>query len=359
MNASRSLLLATVLSASGCLPADRPEGVAATNVVNPPPYPLSPQINAPVLFDFGVILANGQTFSHTFPLRNTGTTPLRIVGSNAETPCCSSIESLPDAVPPGSTASFSIQYRPGFQSGRKAAAFTIRTDAKDAPERRFVVLASLVAEVEVGTLEPSDRSLRIGQPGRQRARIVSRRIGGVGRPAPDSIVAPAPLAARFEGPATESTWPGGVNESVRVATIDLPGTATPGPRRESALIRWDGDRTWTLPLSWQVAPTLRASPATLILDPARGPSEFSVIVRSEDRPFRILSVVGPSVVANDPLPTKPDRTWSVRFKLDAARLTPGTSADVVLATDSSDQPTLDLKVVILPTGGETRHEKAP
>jgi len=222
-----------------------------------------------------------------------------------------------------------------------------------------LVVASLVAEIEVAFLDESGRSLGIGQPGRLQARVLTRRIGSEGRPAPDSIAAPSPLVARFEGPPEESTLPGGVIESARVVAVEIPATTPPGNHRESVVLGWAGGQTWAIPFTWQVVPGLKATPSTLILDPSRGPADIEVIVRSADRPFRINSVSGALVAAHDPLPFKLDRTQAVRFTLDVAKVTPGTTTDVVLATDAPDQPTLDLKVVILPTGGETRHEKAP
>jgi hypothetical protein len=182
---------------SGGSPADRS---AATAPLSPMPGPVEAE------HDFGSVLARGQELRHEFLLRNPTASPIRLLGAEAHTPCCSAIGPLPELLPAGTSVAVPVVFRPGTQTIRKRVTFAVRTDHPDRPVWPLAVAASLTAEVELRPTADSETSLPIGRTGRQRFRVVCRRIGDEGRGGPRAVEADPPLAATL-GPAQPSTPP--------------------------------------------------------------------------------------------------------------------------------------------------------
>ena len=226
---------------------------------------ITPTASDADLFDFGPVLARGQTLRHEFTLSNPSNRPIRVLGAEAMTPCCSAVESIPDAIPPQSSAKLSVTLKPGFRSGRKRARFAYRTDEAPGIVRELTLVANLFPEVDDALAEGSTATLPIRQVGRQAIRFLFYRRGEEGRGEPSSVEAKPPLTARFAAPAEHRALTDGLTKSTRLVEVDLPSSDDPGVRRGEITLHWPDGKTWNRAIEWQVEPRIVATPSGLTL----------------------------------------------------------------------------------------------
>jgi hypothetical protein len=301
------------------------------------------------MHDLGPILTTGQVLRHEFRLRNDLDRPLKILGAQSLTPCCSAVGSLPAAVLPGEVAAVPVTFRPGLQEGWKQVQFVVTTDDPDLPRRVYSLRAMLTAGLSVEPLDGGASSLALGEPGRQRYRVTCRRTGASGRSEPDSLSVAPPLEARFLGPATLTTLDGGMVQAARDLEVVIPPAFQVGPARGELQLRWADGSTHALPLAWQVRPSVEAVPSGLVLRAADTPERCALRITSRDRPCRILAVSGPGLADPPELPTDPGRDHILKFAIARDRRA-DTAGDLQITTDHPLQPTVSVSVLILPTG---------
>ncbi len=299
-------------------------------------------------FDFGALLARGQILRHEFKLTNLSERTVRLLGSQAMTPCCSSIGPLPDVIPPGGVVKIPISFRPGHGSSRKRVEFTVRADVPDVHTLVLAVRAAATAEIEIRRDAPIV-TLPIGRSGRQNLTIVSRRIGQEGRESPDGIEATLPLTAAFVGPKEERSLPGLWTETLSKVEVVMPAIPREGHQAGSVTLTWDGSLPVQVPIEWRVSPHIVAIPASLILEPwskaSGGPYTF--ILRSENSPFRITSISGPlRPTSPDTFPATSGREHRIELEFDGAKNWKPGPADVTISTDHPDQRSIDITVLL-------------
>ena len=236
-------------------------------------------------------------------------------------------------------------FRPGSRTGPGRVEFAVTTDDLAAPERRFALRAELLPDVEVDEIDGGG-DLPLGESGRRRFRVTCRRIGNVGRPAPSKLRAEAPLEARFVAPSSRHVGEGDLIEDVRDVEVTIPASDREGNHEGTLTLLWDGEvEPWRQPVRWRVAPHIRVSPPGLILATGVAEEERRVLVRSSDRPFRIVEVSGPALREPPELPEGSGLVHVLRLIFDPSRIADGKAADVTITTDHPDQPTVLLSVV--------------
>jgi hypothetical protein len=305
--------------------------------------------------DLGIVLGRGQTIEHIFRLDNPSDRAVKILGAEARTPCCSAVGSVPPVIPARGSAELNVRFTPGGQTGPRQVEFLVATDDPAAPVLTCVLRVRLYPEVEFRALPGSDTFLRLGQPGRQRLRVVCRRAGDAGRDSPTSLSAPGVGCAAFDGPPrTLPMGDDGLTTTERDLTIELPSSAEEGTRTVPLVLSWADGRTQEHLVRWTVTPHLVAAPAALVI-PRDDRVPRAILIRSETAPFRILSVEGadfaPAARGTSPVDT-PAPVHRIRIVLpEVAGDLPGPT-DVRIRTDHPDQSVV--LVTVVRTGEPTR-----
>ncbi len=309
--------------------------------------------------DFGPVLARGQTLRHEFTLRNLNGKPLRILDAEALTPCCSEIErkTLPQAVPPGGEAKIAALFRTGNRTGAQRLIFVVTTDDPRRSTVEFELIATLVPEIEIGALDGSNTEILTGRGGTQTLEIVCRRMGEDGMTGPEHLDASPPLSAEWLGPVEEAERADGMRESTRRLQVNLPASHEIGDHLGSLILRWADGTTRDVPVGWRVNPIIRAVPSGLFLggDGAGERVSRTIQLRSEERPFRVLGVTGPSFARCGVIfPSEPDTVHSFSFDFDLSSASAERAFDLTFRTDHPDQPTVVVSVLI-----RSNEEKTP
>lgn len=275
---------------------------------------LTPTVEAVVdRFDYGFVLARGQELCHEFIYHNDESRPIRILSAVALTPCCSRIEAAPDPVAPGGEAILRTWLTASKQSEKKRAEFIVRTDSHLHPQSVLAVEAEFEAGWEVHELKGSDHNVIAGRSGTQTFRIVYRSVGD-GQPSrgAPSMTASPPLSARLVRRPRERLRRDGVTESACEVVVDIPRQEEPGRRSGAVRFTWDGGREETLAVHWTVRDGLSVAPSGLVVDdPERA---YSLVVTSDDRPFRILSIECDAVVGEPTLDSAPARSHALSLR---------------------------------------------
>ena len=140
----------------------------------------------------------------------------------------------------------------------------------------------------------------------------------------------------------------------RPERINPPGRGQParlgdqGVHRGQVTLDWANGKTWNREIEWRVVPRITASPSGLTLRP--GTSESVVVVlRSNDRPFRILGIEGPILADQFSLPEGSSKTQALKIAIDPSKAAKPGSFNLRIATDHPDQPEVVVSVLILPS----------
>ncbi len=297
--------------------------------------------------DLGSILAQGQTILHEFRIANPSDKPIQILAVQALTPCCSSIKERPDTIPARGTALLRIEFRPGFQTGRKLVEFVVETDESSHTSRQFAIVASLIGEVEVSSTEERDSTLVPNKSGSQSYRVLSRQAKGEGRGLPTTIATGPGIKARFasEGSQTERD---GYIESTRDIAVELLPSSLTGAKRDTVHLAWSDGRDWQIPIAWDVKSRVSVAPSAVTMrGDERGTQK--ILVRSDDRPFRIMKVRGiPLSSCATRLPTEENRVHSLVVELDPRKIPEGQVGELIIETDHADAPTIPITILALP-----------
>lgn len=140
--------------------------------------------------DFGTVLAHDQTLRHDFTITNPTDTPIRVLRSAALTPCCSSIDAVPESIQPAGEANVSVSMKAGRSSGRKRILFQLETDATERPLIQLGLAADFSPEWEVAPIGRTTLRLSMGEAAASHSKFDA---GGSIAPAGDSRNHSSPL----------------------------------------------------------------------------------------------------------------------------------------------------------------------
>jgi Protein of unknown function (DUF1573) len=328
--------------------------IGSVSTINSEPVGSAPQSTALAehKFDFGPILARGQTLQHQFVLRNTTRRPVRLLKAMALTPCCSSITSLPESIPPFGETKVAVEFKAGHETGQKRVRFVIETDSRLQPVRLFDLSAQLFSEYQISEIGGGGGILSVGHPGKQVFRIICRRFHAECRDAQESVEASAPLSAHFLGEAPERFERDGLIEIVRDIEVAIPASFEPGTHQATMLIRWAEGRDQSHFITWEVRPRIRATPSGIVIRTGTESVPPLVVLSSEDRAFRIVDVSCPLLADSIRPPEGSSRIHSLRLPLDAGRAAQAGTFDIQIETDEPDQQHVLVSVLVLPQGKE-------
>ena len=304
-------------------------------------------------YDFGPVLARGQTLRHQFTFTNSTNQPIRLTGATATTPCCSEVGPLPKAaIPPGGQCPIPVALKTvADHPEKKRVGFFVQTDSKDRPTLTYALGATLYPEWEVQATAESSRTLPIGRTGQQVLRITGRRVAGEGGGFPTIVEIESPLIAHFLGEPREQAEAEGVTSTVRDVEITLPSSSKPGTHQTSLLLRWPEGHTQEQTVLWEVVPPLRAIPSRLVLRRSERDSSHTIVLRSfDDRPFRISEVGPQDLVVSSEFDRETSNTHTLKLRIDQDRAASRRSPQITIKTDGSDQPAVSLSILILPAG---------
>jgi hypothetical protein len=298
-------------------------------------------------FDFGTVLAQGQTLRHEFTLTNPTARPIHLLKAIAYTPCCSAIEEPPQSIDAGGEAKIKISLKPGLQSGNKRVLFEVVTDSEDRPIRKFAVSANILPVYEITLLEGSDNRLRLGQGGKQIFRVLCRRREGEGRTLPGRIEVAAPLQAAFKGAASEKPDIEGWVESTRDVEVVLPPSSKAGAKRSEMFLQWPDGYSQPYPVSWVVSPCITVNPPGFVLHAFDAREPKLVTLTSDDRTFRVTKIVGARLLDEAASKSAAAKNHRLQLRFDPATTDRQGASNVEFLTDHPHQPVVTLSVLTL------------
>lgn len=328
--------------------AERPTKLEGTSTKPSPTLVVDPE------FDFGLILAQGQTLRHNHTVKNMTNRLVRLTEAKAFVPCCSTVETFPAMIPPGEQATIQVVFRPGYQSGQKRLDFSIKTDLPGMPALIFAAFAQLTPEWEVQLVGEGLERVALNRPGRIVYRVTCRRRGEEGRKAPVGLRTSVGVSARFLAPPLGTKREGGFIEESREVAVDLRPTNEPGIRSDRIELLWHDGQKQTVPITWEVLPTLRVAPSGFTLSKSEGLVEKVVTIVSNRGEFRVLKVSGPGFVKSLVERDGPGMRHNLRLSLDPSQIDQGQASDIRIRTDHSDQPEVTVSVLVLSEKEEPR-----
>lgn len=302
--------------------------------------------------DLGIVLTRGQTIVYEFQLKNPTNREVRVLGAQAAMPCCSEIAECPKSIPANGQATLVVRFRPGFRSGRKTVGFSVRSDRSGASLSTYALRADLIPEMEVVTLQGEGLSLKMGESGCQKLRIIGRRFQKVGTGAVKSVTCTTVKLAKFVGEPIEKTYENGIFETSRDVMIDIPELGEAGSKTGVLSCRWENNRTFEHATRWTVTPHLRVAPEGFVV---RSPDDQikTLIIRSETHAFRIVGIEGARESLKSGERSRIGSTANmhiVRLAFDPDRLKHSSPFDVMILTDHPDQPRVVVSVLPVPNG---------
>lgn len=308
---------------------------------------LTQRIRSDLADDLGITIADDRPIRHEFRLRNPTDTPIRLVNAVALKTCCSSIGPIPRTVPARGEVAVPVIWKVGHQSGRTRVQFVVATDRDECRTIDLSLTANLLPAWEVSPLDGVTSPPSKGASSPQMFRVVTRLLGDEGLPPPSDIDSAEPFRSRFVGDATRVTGSEGVVEATRIVEVALSPDQGVGSYSGELRLKWADGTSKTYPIRREVSPHVRLSPSTLVVNSDDGSRTFQVVVKSDGRPFRILSISGPTLVK--PITPGPDpaATHVLNFGLDPSRLERLGTSEIEVLTDHPDQASLKVKVYLV------------
>jgi hypothetical protein len=308
---------------------------------------LTQRVRSDVADDLGIKLADDHPIRHEFRLRNPTDAPIRLVNAMALKTCCSSIGPIPRMVPARGEVAVPVIWKIGHQSGRTRVQFVVATDRDDCRTIDLSLTADLHPAWEVSPLVDVPGKPSTATTTTQRFRVITRRLGAEGLPTPSVIDSAEPFRARFVGEATQETVPSGIVEATRNVEVSLAPNQGVGSYSGELQLKWADGTSKTYPVRREVSPHIRLSPSTLAVHSDDGSRTFQVVVSSDERPFRVLDVVGPALVKSVVPSPDPAVSHVLNFWLDPSRLDRSGTSEIEVATDHPAQASLKLKVYLV------------
>ncbi len=344
MNRISWILVIASSVAVGCAkrPSESVDSLVLAKPIASPPRPVRQQ------FDFGPVLINGDPLRHEFVIDNPTGDTIQIVRSTALTPCCSSIENYPEAIPPFGKVVIPVAFKPGQQSGFKSVSFHIELDKPAHADHLLDLIADLHPEWEVIRSEGNPTSLPLGMGGRLEFNLICWSRGNDGFQLPESIMASEPLKVVDDPTKSEVDRSDDFVESKRRIAVNVPPGSRVGWNRGSLRFRWSAGQEREYDFSWEVHLAVKVNPSILIFSKKEGPRDRPIILTSDQRPFRVTEVAWPFLGERPRLPERAGRVQKVVLQIDPARIDHhGNAGEILLRTDHPDQPTVGVKVMIL------------
>ena len=303
--------------------------------------------------DFGVILGGKSVLTHKFRLLNRISEPLRLLNPTSYLPCCSSIGSLPDEIPPHGEVEVSVVFKIHSQQGRGRVNFSIDTDSKIQTGWYLSLGAELLPEWVIEDSGGDSLTFPIGQVGSREFRVVTRRRSSEGLPPPSTVSATPPLSARFTSVAVDSLIKGDVIESTRNVHVFIPAATEPGTQYGNVTFGWDSSETKrSRRMNWRITPALEAFPSGFALGPLAGASTQVVVIRSTKYPFRILAVDNPLEGSAPEYDRDAKTAHLLKIHCVYPRLSvPNRLVKIRIRTDHPIQKELTMTVMVLPEKG--------
>jgi hypothetical protein len=246
-----------------------------------------------MLHDFGTVIGvPGKRLTHDFVIKNHKAETLEITDVvNAKT-CCGDVEWIgPRSLAKGDAATLRVTLRVGTTVGPLQHRAIIRTRGDPGTDVEFDTIATVVPKLVIREAVEDLKPLTSGEASWRG--FVLTAYGTAQEPPvalADSEVR-CEQELRWDGPATERHSDGGVVERSRPFRLLLSADGLPGQRQASLEVYHGGESIFSHPVSWEIAPSLKAVPSAVIFDWAGKPIEKQVLIQSMDgQDFDIVGV---------------------------------------------------------------------
>ena len=298
------------------------------------------------LHDFGDVLNDNLPLRWVFRFKNRVTREFRVFESIRSSTCCTAFGPLPERVKAGEILEIPVELKTSGKAGHLWGNFVVRTDSPSIPFIIMELRANLLDPFEVrGSGSPVE--VVQGHPTTRRYEVILR------TPSSGPIIWPAVsgMQARFEGKSSQPSRPlGGIVESTRILAISFDGNGDAGSRSDSILFTWPDGVQKRHAIGWEIVPPIRSTPRMVLVERKAGKAAYTVVLRSEDRPFRVLGVEGPGVRSFQVLSGEDSRI-SLQILLAPSGLKEVSRLEI--ATDHPRAAKVRLDVISLGAGRET------
>lgn len=345
-----------------------------------------PKVAARDYFDAGpVFAAETPDYSHTFPIHNESTRPLKIL-EEIHSCTCTKVEFGSKVIPPGETGSLTMKVHLSDGFGTQTVICNVKTDHPVVPDRRYELRLTSFPKARIapaladfGTLKLETDGAARGGPGVGDAVAATDRLKPIDAflevfdrasakspPVLGEVLTSPDVEVTLGREPTREILYGEVRRYRFPMAVRLKSAGTQeGPSRRSVAVPIVGGPTASMLVHWTIARSIGCAPSVLsfgmLSDDPSASAERTVRVFTRDgHPFRILGVKtgAPSLIASaggdsSSLPTAPAEAHVLRFTLapetSDARVVSGVA---VIETDAPRAAELRI-----PWSGFLRHSR--
>jgi hypothetical protein len=278
--------------------------------------------------------------------------PLRILGSEALTPCCSSLGNVPPSILAHSTGRIPAILKIGRESKSLSLDFVIKTDAPEHPTYRFNVHALLLGEIDIIPDARSSRVVHTNEPFEAIIRIVTRHSGTNGLRWPDRIGGGERTIVTTNPPVHSKRTAGGIMEQAGEVVVRASAIPQAGDFCAFLKLGWVSGEERTFAERFHVRPWIKAAPSALVIDSLE-PTRHRVVLTCPDRAVRVLGIDSPVVECATVFPTPSAHSVSIDLRVLAHQSQLGSLYELHIRTDHPMHPVVKVNLIFPPSHAGT------
>jgi hypothetical protein len=306
-------------------------------------------------FDFGpVVQGEGSALTHEYTVTNTGSKPIKLLGSVNGKPCCGDVESLkPTILAPRQSVALKVSLRPE-KLGPIQHFAAVETDMIGKSKVTFSTFAKIYPRAQILESDEGFVAPVSGVSGRKSFVAVAYGTKRLPPIALDDAELKATAETSWAGPARERAMSDHVLERTRSFSLSLGSEGEPGYRFEHISLVRKSSPLAGYTFQWELPRALKVMPGSVILPSNSVRTEKKVVLTSTDRrEFRVLRVQtgGKRGIEVDWKDRPPAAMNSIRISVDPASLGSNVTAEVKIYTDHPVQPLATVQIFISPSSG--------
>jgi hypothetical protein len=210
------------------------------------------------------------------------------------------------------------------------------------PRIHLSLSADLIQKCELLEQARKERVVN-GRPVDLNYKLVLRRAEGDPEEVP--VVSAAPWEVSYSGHVESREDQPGIIETTREIVLKVPAILKVGYQRGNIRVRWLNGRVEDKTVDFEVTPSLVIKPYAIVLEAPGGPVSRTILLRSDDHPFRVHGVKGAVVQDFHAMPNEASLEHVISLKLDSSRAQ-GSATSVEFVTDHPLHPVVSLSVII-------------
>lgn len=228
--------------------------------------------------------------------------------------------------------------------------FEMSTDSPSRPVLLFGLKANLLDSFELTAEKSGTPTVNAGDSLNVHYRVLERKIN----PAHNRMSVAIGGQASAELGEVIDRQPGSFStiEETRKLVIRIPPSKHVGRHTEELIFRWSDGTERRRSLQWRVDPLVAVDPPTKIVSDSGGKISIPVVIRSVDRPIRILGIEGNILESSNIDP----RTAAFEHRADLTIVpsrNPGLSSRLLVKTDHPEFPETPIDIFAVRKGAQS------